>query len=376
MTGDAHNDEVVALLVLSQLSGIGERRRERLLGAFGTARAALAVPESEWPAVVGLGADAVAAARRSADWQRARGQLASLQARGGRATLLQEEGYPHPLRQLTSPPPVLFALGGPALTEPGVCVALVGTRRPSRSGTVVARRLAAGLAVRGVCVVSGMARGIDAAAHEGALEARGRTIAVLGSGVDVVTPVSNSHLYARIERQGTVVSDLPPGAPASTHTFPRRNRIISGLSLGIVVVEAPRVSGALITARNAVEQGRRLFAVPGDVAGGKSAGCHRLIREGAQLVEGADEIVEALRPSLPADFELTSPAIVPAPDLACALEPQQRRVLARLGVEPLPVDALAAASGLRAPEILDVLSRLELAGLVDQLPGKRFCRSE
>jgi DNA processing protein len=240
----------------------------------------------------------------------------------------------------------------------------------------MARRIATGLAARGFCVVSGMAIGIDTAAHAGALEAGGRTIAVLGSGVDVVTPPANSDLYRRIERQGAVVSDLLPGTPGSTYTFPRRNRIISGLSLGTVLIEAPRVSGALITARNALEQGRMVFAVPGDVATGKNAGCHQLIRERAQLVESADEIVEALRPLLPDDVELSSVYTAPGPVPDLQLEPRQRLVLGRLEVEPSSIDELALASELSTAEWLDALSRLELAGLVDQLPGKRFCLSQ
>lgn len=236
----------------------------------------------------------------------------------------------------------------------------------------MARRIAIGLAARGFCVVSGMATGIDTAAHTGALEAGGRTIAVLGSGVDVATPPANGDLYRRIEQHGTVVSDLLPGTPGNTYTFPRRNRIISGLSLGTVLIEAPRGSGALITARNAIEQGRMLFAVPGDVATGKSAGCHQLIRGGAQLAESAEEIVEALKPLLPANVRLSSAAAARSPVSGS----RQRLVLGRLETEPSSVDELAVASELSTAQLLDALSRLELAGLVDQLPGKRFCLSE
>ena len=240
----------------------------------------------------------------------------------------------------------------------------------------MARRVATGLAARGFCVVSGMAAGIDAGAHTGALEAGGRTIAVLGSGVDVVTPPGNADLYRRIERHGAVISELLPGTPGSMYTFPRRNRIISGLSLATVLIEAPRASGALITARNAGEQGRMVFAVPGDVATGKNAGCHQLIREGAQLVESADEIVKALRPLLPADMALSHVAMDRLTASDSELEPRQRLVLGRLQTEPSSVDELAVASELTTAELLDTLSRLELAGLVEQLPGKRFCLSE
>jgi DNA processing protein len=375
------NDEVAALLALSELSGIGEARRQRLLATFGSAREALGAHPSAWASALGLITDVAQRIQSSVDWPRAQAQLAALEALSGRALLRHEAGYPELLGKLAVPPPALFALGPGAAAHP--CVALVGTRRPSRSGSTMARRLAGGLAARGFCVVSGMASGIDTAAHEGALAAGGTTIAVLGSGVDVVTPISNRALYKRIQEQGAVVSDLPPGTVATRYTFPRRNRIISGLSLGTVVVEAPRHSGALITARNALDQGRRLFAVPGDVPGGHSAGGHQLLRDGAQLVESADEIVEALRPLLPDGFE---PQVVEPDRLAglsanlsaslSGLEPRQRLILERLRTEPVPVDELAAASALSAAEILDALSRLELAGLVDQLPGKRFCLSE
>lgn len=372
----AEVEEIVALMALSNLSGIGDRRCDRLLETFGSAQQALEVPASEWFAVPGLSAAAVEKARASVDWPRARAQWASLEARGGRAFLRHHQGYPQLLRQLASPPPLLFTLGAVTLPAKAHCVAVVGTRKPSRSGEATARRLATGLAARGFCVVSGMASGIDAAAHDGALKAGGTTIAVLGSGVDVVTPLANHGLYQRIERHGAVVSDLLPGTPASTHTFPRRNRIISGLSLGTVLIEAPRVSGALITARNALEQGRQLFAVPGDVSTGRSAGCHQLIRDGAQLVESAEQIIDALRPLLPTGTEIPCAAPAAPAAVASELEPRQRLVLGRLGTEPSPVDELAAASDLSASEILDALSRLELAGLVDQLPGKRFCLSE
>jgi len=372
----SERDEVVALMALSGLSGIGDKRRADLLEAFGTAKEVLNVPTSQWASVLGLSVAALEKARSNLDRSWAQSRLATLEGRGGRAVLFQDQGYPELLRQLASPPPVLFVLGTPALISQAYCVAVVGTRQPSRSGEAMARRIATGLAARGIGIVSGMATGIDTAAHTGALEAGGRTIAVLGSGVDVVTPPANGDLYRHIERDGAVVSDLLPGTPGSTYTFPRRNRIISGLSLATVLIEAPRVSGALITARHAIEQGRLLFAVPGDVATGKNAGCHQLIREGAQLAESAKEIVEAVKPLLPADAELPSVAAARSPASGSQLDQRQRLVLGRLEAEPSSVDELAVTSELSPAQLLDALSRLELAGLVDQLPGKRFYLSE
>jgi DNA processing protein len=359
----------LAWLALSRLPDIGGTRCRQLIARFGSVRRALEAPAGAWEGVVGPG---IARRARAVplDWQWAENQWRELQRLGGRLYTLEDEDYPELLRQIASPPAVLFALGEPDFTHPSV--ALVGTRQASEYGLHMAQRLAGELARQGLWVVSGMASGIDTAAHLGALEAGGRTLAVLGCGPDVVYPRANAPLHARIQRQGAVVAEYPLGHPPDAGTFPRRNRLISGLSLGTVVVEAPAQSGALITASFALDQNREVFAVPGEVRGGRSAGCHRLIKEGAKLVEGVGDVLEELGPrferlaQLALDF--SSPPVSSHPELA----PGEKQVFALLGEEPLHIDALAGRSGLPMAELLRILLDLELAGLVAQLPGKRF----
>ena len=224
-----------------------------------------------------------------------RGQLSKLEKEGARLVSISEADYPSLLREIHDPPPLLYLRGDPSILGlPAICI--VGSRSAGRRGILTARSLAAGLSARGLLVVSGLARGIDGAAHEGALEGGGATCAVLGSGLDVCYPPENVPLAERIERQGAVVSELPFGTPPLRHHFPRRNRILSGISLGVIVVEAGMRSGAMVTARMAREQDRELFAVPGPVEKPMSRGPHALIRNGAYLVETVDDVLAQLPP--------------------------------------------------------------------------------
>jgi len=362
--------EVRAALGLLSLPEIGPQRHLRLLEEFGTARAALAAPEGAWARVLGSGVAGTALAGGVAE-QWVSDQIRALAARNVRLLGVATSSYPELLTHLAVPPPVLFAAGPGDLAAPGV--AIVGTRRATEYGRGVARSLARDLAASGICVVSGMARGIDTAAHQGALEAGGSTIAVLGCGVDVVYPRQNRRLHGEITHTGAVVSELAMGTKPEAGSFPRRNRIISGLSLGVVVVEAPLRSGALITASCALEQGREVFAVPGDVADGRSAGCHRLLKEGARLVETAEDVVDELAARLPPD--LVGPTVAGAGGPGDAqLGLDEAALLSRLETRGLHIDDLARASSLGVGELLEKLLRLELMGLVEQLPGKRFCR--
>ena len=225
--------------------------------------------------------------------ERAEEEARILDSMGAEVVGLDEgDRYPRLLSKIPDPPICLFVKGELRPEEP--CVAIVGTRRASNYGRLVAERIARQLASQGICVVSGLARGIDTAAHRGALEAEGRTIAVLGTGLDVAYPPENRDLQGEIAKKGALLTELPPGTMPHPWNFPMRNRIISGLSYGVVVIEAPEDSGALITAATAAEQGREVFAVPGDVMSGRSKGCHRLIKEGAKLAEDASDVVEEL----------------------------------------------------------------------------------
>ncbi|MBI2506404.1 MAG: DNA-protecting protein DprA [Candidatus Latescibacteria bacterium] len=360
----------LAWLALSRLPEIGGTRCRQLIARFGSVRSALEAPARSWEEIVGVGV-----ARRAralpVDWEWAENQWAALQRLGGHLITLEDEGYPELLRQIASPPAMLFVLGAADFTLP--TIALVGTRQASEYGQSMARQLAAELARQGLCVISGMASGIDTAAHQGALEGGGQTFAVLGCGPDVIYPRANAQLHARIQQQGAVLAEYPLGFPPDAGTFPRRNRLISGLSLGTVVVEAPAQSGALITASYALDQNREVFAVPGEVRGGRSAGCHRLIKEGAKLVEGVGDVLEELGPRFQQRAQLALDFTVPVP-AGPELSPQERLVYDLLGEEPLHIDPLGAQTGLPVPELLRILLDLELEGLVVQLPGKRFVR--
>ena len=354
--------EAGAALALRRLPRIGDGRACRLIREFGSAREALAQRGEDWVGIIGEAAAREAASvEPDSGW--AESQIAAARAAGVEIAPFAGANYPAPVAQLCPPPAVLYVAG--RLGDPRV--AIVGTRRCSESGRRLARRMAGELAAAGACVVSGLADGIDAAAHEGALEAGGATAAVLGSGLDLPSPAGNRALYRRILETGAAVSEQPMGVPASAGTFPRRNRIISALCAAVVVAEAPARSGALITARIARDLGRPLFAVPGDVAGGRSSGCHGLIRRGeAGLVERAADVLESLglaaaphpgrQPSRPADDGSPEGAVAALLD------------------ETRHVDELCELSGLGPARTLDLLLRMEMAGRVVQLPGKRFCR--
>ena len=271
-------------------------------------------------------------------------------------------GYPGLLREIADPPDELWIRGDAAALE-APCVAIVGSRAASQYAREISAALAFDLAGKGVVVVSGMARGVDGAAHRGALEAGGRTVAVLGSGLNVVYPAEHSELMEDIARSGAVVSELPPDAPPLPHHFPLRNRIISGLSRAVVVIEAGEKSGSLITARCALEQGRDVMAVPGNALSGRNRGSHALLKDGAKLVEGVDDILEELGLAR-LDPPVADSNLLLHNGLISTLQPG----------ETYGLDELAEASGLRAAELLPRLLELELRGLLIRVPGGRFAR--
>jgi len=287
-----------------------------------------------------------------------------------RLVTLADADYPPGLRHVPMPPPFLFVCGR-LEREDALAVAIVGSRRPTTYGLATAERLAGELAARGVTVVSGLARGVDSAAHRGTLAAGGRTVAVLGSGVDIVYPPENAALARRIVGAGALVSQFPMGTRPLPHHFPLRNRVIAGLGAGTVVVEAGEKSGALITARFAAELGREVYAVPGNVSSDLSHGTNRLIQEGAKLVHDWRDVVDEWPPEW---RRALRPA---AADPATALPPATAgagRLLPFLGEEPVAIDAVIAGSGLPAGEVAASLMALELEGRVRQLPGQRYVR--
>ena len=290
---------------------------------------------------------------------------------GARLVTLLDPAYPPLLRQIADPPIALFARGDVTLLG-APQLAMVGSRNPSVEGRRNAEDFAAYLSRCGLVITSGMALGIDAASHRGALKAGGKTVAVWGTGLDKAYPARNRELAEEIAAQGLIVSEFPPGTPPLPTHFPRRNRIISGLSVGTLVVEAARQSGSLITARLASEQGREVFAMPGSIHNPMARGCHRLLREGAKLVESGADILEELAPLL--GIEPPAVAQETAPTDAAPEDPEYKLLLNSLDFAPTSVDALVERTGLTPDVVSSMLLMLELQGHVEASPGGRYSR--
>jgi DNA processing protein len=361
-------------LALQGIAGIGPVLFHRLIQAFGGPAQVFQTPLNELRGLRGVSLSLAQAVSGFRQWDRVEEHLLRLQAFGGQMLTLDDPGYPVRLKDIPFPPPVIF-IKGEITAEDSLAVALVGTRRASYYGAKTSRSLAKELAQRGVTVVSGLARGIDTAAHQGALEGGGRTLAVLGCGLDVVYPPENRELYGRIRENGALVSEYPLGTPPEAHNFPRRNRIISGLALGVLVVESGLKSGAHITAQCGLEQGREVLAVPGPISSPTSLGPHRLIQQGAKLVQDVEDILAELPQAAglvrPGADGSAKPSVTAHPALFRVDDP----LLPLLGSEPLQLDELVQASRLPAPEVMSRLTMLELQGLVRELPGKCFVLS-
>lgn len=341
-------------LAFLQVPGIGSSRLQMLVDAFGSLQRAWHVSGQELREVISrnLG-DSVLGIREHLDIAAI---YADATADGVQITCRADDDYPALLREVPAPPPILYYRGQLIETD-STAVAIVGTRRMSRYGQDMARSIAYDLAKAGVTIVSGLALGIDGIAHRAALEAGGRTLAVLGSGIDVIYPGRHRDLANKISMQGAVISDYPRGTQPDRYNFPPRNRIISGLSRGVVVIEAPERSGALITVDFAAEQGRDAFAVPGPVHATASAGCLRILREGATLVRSAEDILEDLH-IRPTDYESS--------DVAenTSLSDDERRLLSVLTSVPQHIDDIAAQLGKGISEVSGEIMMLELQGAV------------
>jgi len=335
----------------------------RLLAHFGTPERALAATARELSNVKGVSGAAAASLLSHDGNPFAQAECARLAQAGAVVVDILSECYPKLLMEIPDPPPYLYLAGELKGNEPAV--AIVGSRRASQYGLCTATRLARDLAASGVTVVSGMARGIDTAAHWGAVKQGGRSIAVLGCGIDVVYPPENGALFQAVADSGALVSEFPMGTAPLGENFPRRNRIISALSRGVVVVEAGEGSGSLITARYALEQGREVFAVPGNVNSSGSRGANGLIKEGAKLVERVEDILEEL------SLAPLEPTGNPGPP-SFSLTPQEVELYALLSRGALQIDDIIVQSALTAGEVSATLLRLELKGAIMQLPGKHF----
>ena len=363
---------------LACLPGIGSRLRKRLLERFGSPRAVFAASATDLAAVDGVGRRIATEIPTLAVAPTAAEVIALCRKEAVDIVVEGAAGYPPLLSRIDDPPGLLFVRG---TVEPcdSLAVAIVGARHATAYGLKLAEQLGGSLARAGYTVVSGLARGIDAAAHRGALAAGGRTLAVLGSGVLNVYPPEHGDLARQVIDAGAMISELPPLAEPQPGTFPQRNRIVSGLSLGVVVVQAAERSGALITARLAGEQGREVFAVPGPVDCRVSRGCHRLLRDGAKLVESVDDVLEELGPL----FETTTTAAgrtVHSP-AELQLGEVERRVLeacdalADAASWAATVDGIVDSSGLAASQVLATIGALEMRRLIPRLPGGRIARA-
>jgi DNA processing protein len=351
-------------LALKMVRGIGNVSYRQLLARFSSPQSVFAVSFTNLTNA-GLRPDVARAITTFQQWNEVEQELEKIARHQVRVLTWAEEEYPGNLRQIHDPPP-FFYVRGEFLPQDCLAIALVGSRAASAYGRDVTRELAMGLAEQGITIVSGLARGIDAQAHAATLAVKGRTIAVLGSGLDIIYPSEHKSLAEAIAGGGAVVSEFGMGSKPAAVNFPYRNRVISGLALGTVVVEATEKSGSLITIQYALDQGREVFAVPGNVSAGRSRGTNRLIKQGAKLVENVEDILDEIAPALRREEKqaaqfLQTPLVGDAKSIFCLLTDEQ-----------MHVDTLITKSGLSPARVLEVLLGLELKGLVTQLPGKHF----
>jgi DNA processing protein len=387
-------------LALRRVHGIGARISRLLLDRFHSAEEIFAAAEADLVAA-GIPRPAAHNIKRFTDFATLEKELCELPRIGARVVKWTDEEYPANLRHIADPPPYFLLRGTIALNDPKF-IAVVGARAASDARRRMARRLGLELAAKGFTVVSGLARGIDCEAHQGALDGRGKTVAVMGCGIDIIYPPENRKIAeSMVENGGGLISELPLGTPPIPENFPSRNRLISGLCLGVVIVEAAERSGSLITARMALEQDRQVFAVPGSPLTGKTRGSNRLLKEGARLVECVEDVIEELVPQLvmpPAKaYERPAATIGPAASEMRILQaagtspvPTRQRTIENKdpespdvtvvlqclkGADKLHVDSIIEGSGLTAATVLKLLLELELRGLVTQHPGKLFSLS-
>ncbi|OED45226.1 DNA protecting protein DprA [Endozoicomonas sp. (ex Bugula neritina AB1)] len=355
-------------LLLSLMPGLGPIKTQRLLECFGTPERVVLAPQQELRRVLsGKVADTIGSRttqqKINRQLQLTKQWLDSSEAH--HIITPDSHLYPELLKALPDAPVILYVIGNPSLlSEPQIAV--VGSRRPTPSGCRVAKEFSEQLAHSGLVITSGMAMGIDGAAHQGALSSYGGTIAVLGTGVDQIYPVRHKNIYSLIASNGALVSEFPLGTTPFAGNFPKRNRIISGLSLGVLVVEAALESGSLISARMAAEQGREVFAVPGSVINPLSKGCHKLIRDGAVLVESADDILMELAPQLQQQIKVSVPfSAIQSKEI----DPLRLKVIESMGYDVISIDLLSEICGIPCHELSALLTEMELDGVIEATPG-------
>jgi DNA processing protein len=378
------NQNLKYWVALKWVEGVGNVGFKALLEAFGTPRKVFEAPLSMIKAVPGIGDKTAPQIRAFKDWKKVEKELECADKTGVSIVTSQDPLYPSQLLSTYDYPAFLYVKGH--LKEDDVNVAVVGSRMASTYGKFTTERLCRELVLRGITVISGLARGIDSAAHRGALSGKGRTIAVLGCGLDVVYPPENEKLFNEISLQGALISEFPFGTPPNAPNFPARNRIISGISLGVVVVEASEKSGSLITARIALEQGREVFAVPGSIDSSGSRGTNKLIKQGAKLIENVEDILEEILPQVTREPKSVKPdqrqkqpddhQKIPTSSPDLILKETEKTVWQVLSQKPVHIDQIITSTRLTAHEVLGILLNLELQGLIEQKPGKTYMRRE
>jgi len=353
---------------LSLVPGVGSKRFVSLLNHFGSPKEVFSARLKELEKIPDIGETTAQSIMNFNSWEEAEKQSLRVGKDGIRFITLKSEEYPTGLKNIYDPPPYLF-VKGEIKKEDSRALAIVGTRLPSPYGRLIAEKITCELAEKGVTIVSGFARGVDSISHHFALESKGRTVAVFGSGLDVVYPPENKNLGERIEKSGALISEFLLGTEPEGTNFPKRNRLISGLSLGVIIIEAGIKSGALLTAQLALEQGREVFAVPGNISSKGSQGTNWLIKNGATLVTRVEDILEELKNVFSDETGENNR------DSGFSLSEQEQRVYQLLSTEPAHIDLIARESQLSTPRALSLLLNLELKGAVKQLSGKNFIRA-
>jgi DNA processing protein len=364
-------DEKLPWLALYLIPGLGNVAFKNLLEVFHSPTAILEADTSELTKIEGVRrevAQKIARKEFSVDPEK---EITKIEKFNARVITYLDTSYPALLKEIHSPPMLLYLKGNPIPTDVPF-VAVVGSRNPTHYGLKGAETIGFGLAKRGIGVVSGLAKGIDSAAHTGCLRGGGFTIAVMGTGIDVIYPPEGRELFNEITERGTILSEFPMGSPPEARNFPIRNRIISGLSKGVVVVEATKKSGSLITAAFALEQGRDVFAMPGSVDSFKSTGTHLLIKQGAKLIENVDDILDEfiLETSQHNEGESVETRSSPLPEM----DKNEKRVYGAIDEYPRHIDQIVRQTGMEARVVLSALMKMELKGIITQLPGKMFVR--
>lgn len=362
--------EIKHWLALGKIKGIGRLTYKKLIDEFNDPRAVFEAPLKRLEEIPGIGKKTALSIKSFKEWDWVKNEIDLIEKHGVQFLTQRHTSFPKALLSIPDPPPYLYVKGA-LFSSDDNAIAVVGTRLPTQYGVSAAENISGTLAGLGITIVSGMARGIDSAAHRGAIAGKGRTIAVLGSGIDVIYPLENKKLYKEIIANGAVVSEFPMATPPMSTNFPQRNRIISGLAKGVLVVEASEKSGSLITAQLALDYGRDVFALPGNTTSLKSKGTNKLIKQGAKLVEDAHDILEELPVAQGAGIKVQGTKAKTTIELSS----EEGKIISLLD-EPCFIDTIIQKTGLPASKISVLLLDMELKGLVLQQPGKQFVRRD